>query len=791
MGIQIQAGQLIFCISAQGNLMQFSDAATGRRYDKQSCCSPLLRIVIGQHIEVPDSAAFDETSGKLSLFYESSGAQVDVKVDEKEKYVTFEVIGIQQTNRKGEIDAIIWGPYATQISGSIGESVGIVHNGEWAVGLLSLNPKTIGGWPAELGMLEFVNFPFADSKFEYKFCTAWPTHEGSLLQAYARNRMKGGRRPVWNLKEVDVAPLHNDDAEILGSKIALFGCTVDRVLDTIEAVELRENLPHPMIEGEWGKASPAANQSYLITDFTEATIDEAVGYTKQAGLKYVYHPDPFAQWGHFRLKPGSFPNGDKGLRTCVETAEREGVHVGIHTLSNFTTLNDPYVTPVPDSRLQTVGVARLKEPLSEAAIEIEVDDPLPFQQSLYRKTAIIGKELIEYEIVSESTPWMLLGVTRGANGTVAAAHESGSEIGRVWDHPYDVLFPNMELQDEYSDRIAQLFQVTGLKQISFDGLEGCYATGHDDYGVNRFVKRCYDGWGSGVINDASIVVPNYAWHIFTRFNWGEPWGVATREGQLEWRLSNQRYYARNFIPPMLGWFLIRSASNRFEATTQDEIEWVLSKAAGFNAGFALSADVAVLRRNGNIDSLLKLVRTWESARQAGAFSSEQRERMKDPESDWHLELTEEGVWKLYPIAISNSFQCNPEELQPGQPGGADWVFYNKYGGQPLRFCMSVSAAYGNEHGTVKRPTFYTDGVYMIFDTEVKAGEYLVCDGSRNGQIFDSNWNLLRTVQASEEALTVRAGSQTISFSCKFIGEHRPSVKMKVYTWGTPESVQVP
>ncbi|MEI0739442.1 hypothetical protein VQ056_27310 [Paenibacillus sp. JTLBN-2024] len=191
-----------------------------------------------------------------------------------------------------------------------------------------------------------------------------------------------------------------------------------------------------------------------------------------------------------------------------------------------------------------------------------------------------------------------------------------------------------------------------------------YATGQDGYGVNRFVNMCYERWGSEVINDASIVVPNYLWHIFTRFNWGEPWGARTREGQLELRLSNQRYFKRNFIPPMLGWFLIRSASERFEATALDEIEWVLSKAAGFNAGFSLVADMAVLERNGNINILLDSVRVWEEARHAQVFTAEQRQRLCDAKSDWHLEEAGRGdgscIRLLFPnrsFAVRKS--CSP------------------------------------------------------------------------------------------------------------------------------------
>ncbi|MFC5650262.1 hypothetical protein ACFPYJ_14210 [Paenibacillus solisilvae] len=787
---QFHAGNLAFRISDQGDLIGLTDVVSGRSYDAEAHRSPLLRVVIGKHSEEPAYAVYNDKEGKLQLHFDGCRAQVEVEIVMKEKYAAFEVTRIAQEGGHSAIDAVIWGPYAASAAGSIGESVGVVHNGEFAIGLLALNMKTIGGWPAELNKLEFASQPYMDSKFEYEASTAWPIIEGSLLQAYARNRTKGGRRPVWNLTDIEVPPMPGEDAEIIGTRIALFGCSADLVLDTIETIELGEDLPHPMIEGVWGKVSPAANQSYLITDFSEETMTKAVEFTNQAGLKYVYHPDPFAQWGHFVLKPGSFPGGDEGMRACVETAGNEGVKVGIHTLSNFTTLNDPYVTPVPDNRLQCAGISHLSESTDAEAKEISIDDPLPFAASLFRKTARIGTELVEYENVSAGAPWKLLGVKRGANGTAASRHERGLEIGRVWDHPYDVFFPNIELQDEYSLRIAELMRETGLQQISFDGLEGCFAAGHDGYGVNRFVKLCYDGWDKEVINDASIVVPNYLWHIFTRFNWGEPWGVSTREGQLEWRLSNQRYFERNFIPPMLGWFLIRSASDRFEATTQDEIEWVLSKAAGFNAGFALAADMAVLQRNGNIGTLLESVRNWETARRAGAFSLEQRERLREPRSDWHLETLGEGRWNLIPISISKPLDCNPEELQPGQPGGADWSFYNKYPEQPLRFCMRVIPAYGNEDARVKRPTFYTSGVYMTFETEVLAGECLVCDGSRTGKIYDVNWNLLRTVHASAEAPAVRAGGQTISFSCKFEGDPKPSVSVKIYTWGEPELVQV-
>ncbi|WP_308638075.1 hypothetical protein [Paenibacillus silvisoli] len=788
--VQFQAGRLTLQMESQGGTVRLEDTISGRELGAPGMQAPLLRVVTGKRIENPAYASYEEATGRLTFHFEVCKARVDVTVEILPAYITFQVACVEEEGGKSDIDALLWGPLVTSLSGSIGESVGVVHDGEIALGLMALNRKTVGGWPAELERLPFAGESYPDSKFDYDQSTAWPIQGGSLLQAFVRDRTKGGRRPVWNLNDIEVAPLkRGEDSAIAGSAIALFGCLVGDVLETIEAVELGEGLPHPMMEGEWGKTSKAATQSYLITDFSEETIDEAVRYTKQAGLRYVYHPDPFTKWGHFVLKPGQFPRGDESMRAIVEAADREGVSVGVHTLSNFTTLNDPYVTPVPHEGLQRVGTARLTAAVEADGEEIEIDDPRAFTESLYRNSAVIGSEIIEYASVSEEAPWKLRGVRRGANGTVAAQHEAGADIGRLWDHPYDVFFPDIELQEAFSSRIAELFRATGLKQISFDGLEGCFATGHDGYGVNRFVEQCYDGWDAEVINDASIVVPNYLWHIFTRFNWGEPWGVSTREGQLEWRLTNQRYFQRNFIPPMLGWFQIRSVSDRFEATTADEIEWVLSKAAGFGAGFALSANMDVLKRNGNVGLLLEQVRQWETARSCDAFTEAQRERMRDPKSDWHLEPAEDGGWLLVPVGISKPLVCNPAEMQPGQPGGSDWAFYNKFGEQPLRFTLRVSPVFGNEDALIKRPTFYTSGVYMTFDTDVRANEYLVCDGDRVGRIYDLNWNLLRTVTASADAPILRAGGQTVSFSCKFEGDPKPVVSVTVSTRGEAEAVQ--
>jgi hypothetical protein len=85
----------------------------------------------------------------------------------------------------------------------------------------------------------------------YRVEAAKPDTFGSTLQAYTRNRHRERVIPNWGHERYTVLPF--SDGGIVGSRIALFGCPVDDALSTVGAIEVAEGLPHPMIEGEWGK----------------------------------------------------------------------------------------------------------------------------------------------------------------------------------------------------------------------------------------------------------------------------------------------------------------------------------------------------------------------------------------------------------------------------------------------------------------------------------------------------------------------------------------------------------
>ena len=93
--------------------------------------------------------------------------------------------------------------------------------------------------------------------------------------------------------------------------------------------------------------------------------------------------------------------------------------------------------------------------------------------------------------------------------------------------------------------LAALYTHTGLRQISFDGLEGNRSTGMGNYGELLFTSSWYkslsDTLKSHLIIDASRTT-HFFWHTYSRMNWGEPWYAGFRESQTEYRLKNQAYF---------------------------------------------------------------------------------------------------------------------------------------------------------------------------------------------------------------------------------------------------------
>jgi hypothetical protein len=248
----------------------------------------------------------------------------------------------------------------------------------------------------------------------------------------------------------------------------------------------------------------------------------------------------------------------------------------------------------------------------------------------------------------------------------------------------------------------------------------------------------------------------------------------------EYRLQNQALFERNFVPHMLGWY-------RLTATTSlPEMEWMLARAAGHNAGFAMSTTLKELQANADTGILLDGIREWEAARRSGAFSAEQRERLKDPARAFHLEPVTDHVWDLSPFHAVGPLRHEQVVRQPGEPMATEWTVVNADEAQPLQFRLQVLG----EAGAISRPVFEIDGAARLeLPIDLKAGESLVCDGTVQVRVYDAKGRQTATLTLTAPPPRLAPGSHRITFGTARADGEGPRVEATFTTRGAAERVR--
>ncbi|MBL7809316.1 MAG: hypothetical protein JNN28_15970 [Saprospiraceae bacterium] len=751
-------------LDASGRLTEWTDLDSQTNYLAQEQASWLLSLMIRDSLYRPVGAQYQKAKKTLTLRF-PEGRTAEIRVKEQASHLSFELLKVSNDQ---EVALAVWGPYGVTLKESIGETVGIAQNATFTAGIQALNPKTLGGYPwkdndhlPQIDVFEQEDYEDLQEGKRwvlYSVEAAKPTRFGATLQAYVRNRREDRVIENWGHQRY-VAPALNDGG-LKGSAIALFGCPSGKTLETIGAIELAEGLPHPTINGEWIKTSPIANTSYLIMDFDESNVDQCLDYAERAGMHYLYHGSPFKTWGHYELSPLFFPNSKAGLKACVQKAEKRGISLGTHTLSNFINTEDAYVSPVPDKRLAKTGSSVLSQAIYATQKDIPVDQPDFFNQMDNNTLhgVQIGEEIIRYGRVSEQAPWMLLDCERGAFGTRATAHAKGATAFKLTDHAYQVFLGDAALNKEIAENVADLFNETGVRMLDFDGLEGAHSTGLGNYGEALFAQAWYDRLNSDLKSHFVLGASrsgHYFWHLYSRMNWGEPWYAGFRESQTEYRMLNQKYFKRNLMPGMLGWFKFTAG------TTLEDIEWLMTRSAAYNAGFCLVMDLPAAEGNGMCNKLLETIRLWESARLKGQFPVRVCERMKDLSTEFRLEKGADGQLYLTEI-FSHKFKHVSKVRQPGEP-----LFSTFEVKSPMPQALTELIVTANGADLTNLKWEINRSKQMRMNVTLKKGYTLKYTGGQEARVYDAQWHLLETIPVLDGPLVLPAGSNTVLFDARF------------------------
>ncbi|MFE7712733.1 Ig domain-containing protein, partial [Streptomyces sp. NPDC057486] len=603
---------------------------------------------------------------------------IQVEVVCKAGYSTFEVVAVDAP-KDVDVQTLLWGPLATSISETVGTAVGVVRDDDFAIGLRPLTDRTEGAWPQEYQDLGWESEVDHDPDHVSvgsleQWSAAGVTPWGSVLRAFTFDYTKERHRKV-NGYPIPVGPLPGRDGKVAGSKMALFGASPEATPTILSYIAAGEKLPYPRLNGQWQKASQASSQSWLVLgDLQTDNIPAAARFAKAAGMDRIYsltsNYGPWESSGHYKFD-SSLGGSDAGAAAAVDIAEANGVQLGVHTLSDFVSTGDEpynwswfprddYLTPPADDRLVTGGRASLTRPLTAGDTTVYLDSGALLAAGVHHSYLRIGDEFVSYGAAEQvGKEWKLTGVQRARWGSVAVSHAAGDRAARVVANSYGGAIGNHAVLDEISDRLTTAWNNTGITGMSWDGLESASESGWGAYGMAHLVNRTFRRIDAKdrFISETSRMTSN-TWDALTRASWGEVGSTS-----MEQVFKNNKYLQANYLPGMLGWISLKGSDSLLT------MEWKLARGAGLNAGAGFQSSVSSLVSGGeNTTRLLEAIQQWETARNLGAFTAEQRVRFRDLSTNWHLTVVEQGKrWSLQELDADGRPVGNPQAVVAPTP----------------------------------------------------------------------------------------------------------------------------
>lgn len=439
------------------------------------------------------------------------------------------------------------------------------------------------------------------------------------------------------------------EVKLEGIGAALIVTETSRLLDCIARIERDYGLP---LGVESRRSEEYKNSYYELRDVTPQNIDEHINFAKQAGFRQmvIYYPDFALSMGHMPWRP-EYPNGMDDLKEITRKIEDAGMISGFHIHYSKAQKNDPYVTPVPDTRLNLREVFTLSEDLNQAQTIISVEEnPAGTTLEEGRRFLKIGRELITYEKYTTRPPYQFLNCGRGALNTTRVSREAGDLIGilDVDTWPIFVRFnPKTDILVEMAERLAQLIKEAGFKFIYYDGAEDVPPPYW--YWVSKAQLVVHEALENKPIFSEGALKSHFSWHIITRGNAYDVFRPEViREATRKHPLAESRLISNDFTSINYGWIGYVAPGKETIGIQPDMLEFITSRAAGWNSIISMLGNLDDLKKHPRTADNLEVIRRWEEARVRGILSEEQKLSLRDPYQEHILLENEEGSLELHP-----------------------------------------------------------------------------------------------------------------------------------------------
>ena len=464
-----------------------------------------------------------------------------------------------------------------------------------------------------------------------------------------------------------------------------------------------------------------------------------------------------------------------------------GLDLGLVVVANRIPTSSKLVSPKPSKHLLKQGVLHLQLPMNDSQDEFAV-----YHSELFNIPSCINVLQIDDELITFRTMettgniHLLYHCVRGAFGTKRSAHKKDAPVYKLWDTPERTLLPDLELQDQMAQKKAKELAKTDVPLLIFNDLKSYGYGEKGDTAIGHFLDTMHK-YNPDKLLQADLLTPN-AWHYLSRVNENELWSASMRTKIVETLTQKQAFYQGQQMAWMIGNFPILLADKNRRATTLEELEWLLSKAAAFDAGFGLDVSATTLHKHGLTDEMLNTISIWETLRMNGTFSEAQKETFKDPYANWHIEKSD-TAYLLYPQHISRRYFCNLTDDQ--------WEWNS-----PYKSCYALQIAVEGK-GSISDLGFTTPNGFLYLPCTVKAGQYLFYCFNGEAYITDLNYNKIEEVLAEETvpfleedaskiSSFLKEGVSKVSLVCKVKpeGKKQPEVSLRFMTRGEPETLDL-
>ena len=459
-----------------------------------------------------------------------------------------------------------------------------------------------------------------------------------------------------------------------------------------------------------------------------------------------------------------------------EKCRQAGLDLGISVLANRIPTNSRLVSPKPSPHLLKQGTLQLQSNIDDNQIEIAVYLSPLFDQPQNINVIQIDDELIVYRTTEASTFFHLLHhCKRGAFGTKATSHAKNAVVYKLWDTPERALLPDLEVQNQMAQAEAKRWAKTNSPLLIFNDLKSYALNELGDEAIGLFLDTMHK-YNPGKLLQADLLTPSSKQYL-SRVNENQYWNESMRTKIIETLTEKQVFYHENQMPWMIGNFNIHLADKNRKATSMEELEWFLSKAAAFDAGFGLDFSAEAMRKHGLTNIMLNTIKIWEALRLSQAFSDDIKETLKDPYCDWHIKRDKDSTFLLYPQHNSRRYYCNLYNDQ--------WEWNSPYTSR-FALCITVEGK-----GSISNPVVRTLNGILEFPCTIKAGQYLIYDFEGNACITDFNYNKIANVYALGESF-LDEGISEVTFSCEVKMEERkkPEVNVRYYTHGHAKELRM-